>query len=125
MNNSEKNNNIEMPNDKTVGIVSYLTFIGFLVALIIHNNGNNKTDFSSFHIRQALGIILAGVAVYVSLIFIAIIPLVNLLLVIVYPVIAIVALYIWYKGIIGAIRGEMKPVPIIGEEIQKILSSVK
>ena len=43
---------------KVVALVSYLTIIGWIVALIL--NSNNKSDLGSFHVRQSLGIILTG-----------------------------------------------------------------
>ena len=40
--------------DSTVAILSYITIIGFIVAIILH--GNKKTSLGSFHLRQALGL---------------------------------------------------------------------
>ena len=45
---------VPVSEDKTVAILSYVTFIGFIVAVILH--GNKKTRLGSFHLRQALGL---------------------------------------------------------------------
>ncbi len=46
-------------NGKTVAIISYLTLIGWIVALIMNNN--NKSELGSFHIRQMLGVLIVAV----------------------------------------------------------------
>jgi len=45
-------------NSKNIAILAYLTPFGWLLALIL--NGSNKDEFSSFHIRQMLGLIVAA-----------------------------------------------------------------
>ncbi|MFX0555666.1 YtxH domain-containing protein [Maribacter sp. CXY002] len=39
---------------KTVAIIAHITWIGWIVALIMNNQ--NKTEFGSYYIRQTLGI---------------------------------------------------------------------
>ena len=61
---SEEQNNPTMtenstavdPDKKWIGVVAYITIIGWIVAIIVNNNPENKTEFGSFHIRQFLGI---------------------------------------------------------------------
>ena len=45
--------------DRTVAILSYVTLIGFLAAIIIHQS--RKTQLGAFHLRQVLGLVLTGV----------------------------------------------------------------
>ena len=47
---------MENNDGKVIGIVSHITLIGWIVALIM--NQNNKSEFGSFYIRQNLGLIL-------------------------------------------------------------------
>jgi len=88
--------------DKTVAILSYITLIGFIVAIVM--NSNKKTKLGSFHLRQVLGLFLTGV--------LCIIPLLGL-------VIALGLFVFWIMGLISAIKGEMKPVPLLGAQYQK------
>ena len=88
--------------DKTVAIVAYLTLIGFLVAIIIHSN--KKTKLGAFHLRQTLGLLLTSL--------VCIIPLLNLILI---PIV----LVLWIFGLIAAINGQMKPMPVVGPLYQK------
>lgn len=100
--------------DKTVAIVSYLTLIGFIVAVVLH--GNKKTDLGAFHLRQTLGIFLTGVCCWFVNIILAFIPIIGWL--------AIFAIWIgllvfWLMGLIAAASGQKKPVPLLGEHYQK------
>lgn len=96
--------------DKTTAIISYLTLIGFIAAVIIH--GNKKTKLGSFHLRQALGLILTSIAVGMVMI----IPILGW---IVGFAGWIALLVFWVIGLLAAINGEMKPVPLLGEHYQK------
>jgi uncharacterized membrane protein len=88
--------------DKTVAIVAYITLIGFIAAVVIHSN--KKTKLGAFHLRQTLGLFLTSL--------LCIIPFLNLILI---PII----LVLWIFGLIAAINGEMKPMPVIGPMYQK------
>ena len=44
---------------KLVAILSYITFIGWIIALVL--NQSKKTELGSFHVRQALLIMIAGI----------------------------------------------------------------
>lgn len=95
-------------NGKTVAIISYLTLIGWIIALIMHNN--NKTDLGAFHLRQMLGIMLVGLALSVisNVLGISILS----------WIIQIAMLALWLLGFIGAVQGEKKLVPVLGQQFQ-------
>jgi len=100
--------------DKTVAIVSYLTLIGFIVAVVMHSS--KKTQLGAFHLRQMLGIFLTGIAVVVCEFVLIFIPILGWL--------RIVALWVsmfvlWLLGLLSAVKGEMKPVPVVGPMYQK------
>jgi uncharacterized membrane protein len=92
--------------DKTVAILSYITLLGFIAAIIIHSN--KKTQLGAFHLRQALGLFLTGILM--------VIPLLNIL-------VGICLLILWIMGLISAIQGQMKPVPVLGPLYQKWFGS--
>ncbi|MBX2829283.1 MAG: hypothetical protein KTR22_14045 [Flavobacteriaceae bacterium] len=96
-------------NGKTVAIISYLTLIGWIIALIMNNS--DKTELGSFHIRQMLGIMLIAVALSVvsQVLGIGIVA----------WVIQIALLVLWILGFIGALQGEKKPIPVLGEQFQE------
>jgi uncharacterized membrane protein len=100
--------------DKTVAILSYLTLIGFIVAIVMHSS--KKTALGAFHLRQMLGFFLTLVAAVVCEFILIFIPILGWL--------AIIAMWasmfvLWLLGFLAAIKGEMKPVPILGPMYQK------
>ena len=95
---------------KTVAIIAYITLIGTIIALIMNNN--DKQPFASFHVRQALGLGLTGLV----LSFINVIPILGW---IAYIIGAIVLFVLWIIGIMAAINGEEKTVPILGDKFQE------
>lgn len=98
--------------DKTVAIVAYLSLVGFVVALILHNQEGKKTQLGTFHLRQGLGILISSVAIS----FISIIPFLGW---VVGCVGLILILVMWIMGIVAAANGEMKPAPILGAKFQE------
>lgn len=101
--------NTTSDNGKIVAIISYFFVLGWIIALVL-NNGN-KTVLGSFHVRQSLGIMCIGVilSLIVGIFDIFIITLIIILALIVF----------WLLGLISAISGEMKPVPVFGRKFQE------
>lgn len=94
---------------KTIAIVSYITIIGTVIAFVM--NQNKRNSFASFHIRQALGIFLTGLIVnflqrYIDFNW------VDLAL-------SLGVFILWIAGLIGAIQGEEKRVPLLGDQFQE------
>ena len=79
-------------------IIAYITWIGFLVALIL--NANDKNDYVEFHLNQALVLNLFSLIGFI-------------------PVIGwIIDIIVWVfriMGIVNAYKGEKAPLPVIGD----------
>ena len=88
--------------DKTVAILAYLTLIGFIVALIMHSS--KKTQIGAYHLRQMLGLVLFSLA--------GVIPILGLLW-------AVFLMVLWVFGLIAAINGQQKPIPVFGTMFEK------
>ena len=104
--------------DKTIAIISYLTLIGFIVALVMH--GSKKTRVGSYHLRQSLGLMITSVAVVVVGMVLAFIPLIGWL--------ADLALWfglivLWFTGFLAAVNGQQKPVAVLGQHYEKWFSN--
>jgi uncharacterized membrane protein len=112
--------------DRTVAILSYITIIGFVVAVVLHSS--KKTQLGAFHLRQVLGLIIASIAVWIAamitLFILAFIPIIGPILgVLLWIALIGGGFVIFIMGLISAINGQMKPVPILGEPIQKRLAN--
>lgn len=95
-------------NGKTIAIISYITLIGWVVALIMHSS--NKTKLGAFHIRQMLGIILVGLALSILGRVTG-----NLFLI---WILQIAVIAFWVLGFVGAVQGEEREVPLLGKQFQ-------
>lgn len=93
---------------KTRGIVAYITIIGWVIALVTNNPKDEQT---SFHLRQMLGLMLLSFA---GSLFTAI-PLLGL---IIWPLVMLAALILWIIGLMSALEGSRKTVPLLGEYFQ-------
>ncbi len=106
-------------NGKTVAIVSYLTLIGWIIALIL-NNGN-KTSLGSYHIRQSLMIIICGVVLGILNIILGFIPVIGWIIGL---VLGLGLFVLWVIGLVNAINGKEQPIPVIGEKANEMLKGV-
>lgn len=105
--------------EKTTGIVSYLTWIGLLIVIITRKE---KTEYTSFHIRQSLGIMLTsfviGLIVYILA---AVMGSIGGML---GWVLYIVVIVMWVIGFIGAVQNEKKLVPFLGDKFQEWFKTI-
>ncbi len=104
-----------MEQKQLVGIVSYITVIGLIIAFIL--NQQQKDAFGSFHIRQSLGVLVSGIA----LSFVAMVPIVGWILAIIG---SLLLLIMWLMGLLSAIKGETKPVPVLGDKFEEWFQGV-
>ncbi|ASS48064.1 MAG: hypothetical protein A3D31_00760 [Candidatus Fluviicola riflensis] len=108
--------------DKTMGIVAYLSLVGWVIALVQNNDkkGYEKT-FTAFHLRQMLGIMIIGFCIWIIQIPLALIPFIGFATSV---VLSLGVFAFWILGIVGAANGQRKELPYIGEPIQKMLGKL-
>lgn len=99
---------------KTAAITSYILGIGVFIAMSM--NSENKNQFASFHIRQGLGLTITFISLGL------IINNFNSLMISASMWVFISVL--WVYGIISAIKGETKPIPLLGTYFQKWLKNI-
>ena len=93
---------------KSIAIISYITWIGTIIAFIMNNDKRNS--FAAFHIRQMIGL--------------SIFSLVNGFIIALYinsmvsNAISLVLFVLWVIGFIGALQGEEKKIPLVGDLFQ-------
>ena len=120
-------------NGKTAGIISYLTIVGWLIAFLAMHK-DNKTELGSYQLRQTLlfhivSIIISWVLAWIfgAILFssattgaVAGLSLISTL----NWVVRIGLFVLWLIGFLGAINGEKKPIPFIGDKAQTMFSSI-
>jgi uncharacterized membrane protein len=99
---------------KTAAIISHLWVIGLIIAFFMNNN--KKNSFTSFYIRQMIGLnliqILNGWVIQ------------QLLGSTASYVVGLIVFVLWIISIIGAIKGEEKLVPAIGIQFQNWFKNI-
>ena len=88
---------------KPIAIIAYITWIGLIIALIM--NMDAKNDFAKFHIKQVL-------LVFIFATVLSWIPIIGW-------IIGIILFIFWIMGLIYAIQGEKKEIPLIGRWAQE------
>ena len=106
----------DQPEDKTAGIIAYLWWIGLIIAFIM--NQNKKNDFASYHIRQGLGLTISWFVTG----FMWVIPILGWIVGFVGWIFLIVLTII---GLVNAINGRTKPVPVLGEKFAEWFAGVQ
>lgn len=100
---------------KTIGIIAYITLIGWIIAILM--NSSKKNEYASFHIRQMLGLILLSIVISILTM--------NINLGLFGTILSVLLLVLWVIGFVGAIQGERKLVPIIGENFQEWFKGIR
>jgi uncharacterized membrane protein len=99
---------------KTLGLVAYLTLFGTLIAFFM--NQDKRNPFTSFHIRQALGLGL----LYIMIAFV--ISSLDSMMISMSFWIFFSVLYLY--AIFGAITGKMNKIPLLGDVFQNVFKSI-
>jgi uncharacterized membrane protein len=98
---------------KSTAIISYILIVGVLIAMSM--NAEPKNPFAAFHIRQSLGL---------SILFVSLgLIISNFDNIMISSSMWIFVSILWTYGVFTAIKGEMRPIPLLGSFFQKWLKS--
>ncbi len=98
---------------KTVAVVSYITFIGWLISYLFLYP-KQKDALGAFHLRQSLGLYLCGLVLSILNRSFA-----TGIMWGAGNIVAVILFVFWLIGLINAINGQQKPLPLVGEYIQR------
>ena len=102
--------------DTGIALISYITLVGLIVAFVMNND--KKQPFASYHIRQAVGLNVTGLALSV----INVIPVLGWIV----SVIGLfVLLYMNIMGIVNALNKKETPLPILGTQYEEWFKSIQ
>lgn len=104
-------------NNKSLSILSYITLIGWLIAYFTGKDQAN--DLLKYHLRQSLGLLIAGLLLSIGLnILMAITSLYSL------GYLSLVVLVLLIIGAINAANEVKKPLPVIGKMFENKFSFI-
>lgn len=120
---SNANNVLKPADDKTVAVISYFSVIGWIIAFVMY--GSNKTALGAYHLRQTIALFIVGMCTWVLQLILAFVPYVGWIISILLVFIYIGLFVLWIIGLIAAVNGEEKPIPIIGAKAQEWFKGIK
>ena len=114
---------------KTISWVSYLTLIGWIIALVTYNSSPDKSSIAKFHLRQSFGIMVTGVVLWIAIsilstMFFIMMPFLFFVISFFWFAVWVGMVVLWLLGLIAAANGEEKPVPLFGALYQKIFTFI-
>jgi uncharacterized membrane protein len=105
----------DLEKGKTTAIVSYFTIIGSIIAIFM-NQEENRSEFASFHIRQALGIFLTFLLLGY--------PIGHFDSWMISSAFWVFIFILWLYAFLGVLSGEKRIVPLVGEFYQNMFKSL-
>jgi uncharacterized membrane protein len=107
---------------KTIAWVSYLTLIGWIIAYVSYGNLNPKSSLATYHLRQSFGIMVSSLVLYIAFwLLVFMVPFLSFFITIIW----IVLVVLWVLGLISALNGEEKPLPVVGTYFQQWFQFIK
>lgn len=109
-------------NGKMAAIISYITIIGWLVAYFgMHKD--KKTELASYHLRQTLLLYIVSFILGLGQrIVLSIIP--SGFISTIFGIAFLAIFILWIIGLIGAIQGVKKEIPLIGKKAQDLFPNI-
>ncbi len=99
---------------RLIATVSYITLVGWIIALILRQNETPKSELGLFHLRQSFGVmILMFLASALSLI------LSPISLGFIANIVGLIVFICWLIGLVGAIQSRFIKIPFIGSWMQE------
>ena len=111
---------------KTAGIISYFWIVGWLVAYFGFHQ-NNKTGLGSYQLRQTLLLHIVSTIVWIVFNYMVIGIWYSsgyFLLTTLWWIIRLGLFVLWIIGFIGAVNGERKPIPVLGDRAQGMFPGI-
>lgn len=104
-------------NSRNISLVSYITLIGWVIALIMRNSSNDNSAFTSFHMRQSFGL---GVLSFLVSSLLSILHLWML-----GQIVGLAFFILMIVGILNANGGKETVLPLIGGFIDEKFTFIK
>ncbi len=123
MNNEQITDPVQPIDGKTIALISYITIVGWIIAYV--QLSKSKSQLAIFHIRQSLFLMLGAFGICIAQMFFAFIPYLGWIISISLNLFLVGFLVLWIIGLINAINGEQKPLPVVGNKAQDLLSGIK
>jgi len=103
--------------DNVAGMLAYVTIIPAIIFLVMAPY--NRSKFIRFHSWQCIFFAIAWAALWIVLSFIAHIPFLGWLTILIWPLIGLAGFIIWIVLLLKANQGQMYKLPFVGDLAEK------
>jgi uncharacterized membrane protein len=103
--------------DSAASGLAYVTIIPAIIFLVVAPYNQNSTV--RFHSWQSIFLGIAWIAVWMVLAIVGMIPFVNFIDIILFPLVGVGFLILWIIAMVNAFQGKQFKLPIIGDLAQK------
>lgn len=103
--------------DNVAGMLAYITIIPAIIFLVMAPY--NRSRFIRFHSFQCIFFAIAWTALWIVLSFIAHIPFLGWLTILIWPLVGLAGFVIWIVLLLKANQGQMYKLPFIGDMAEK------
>ena len=107
---------------KTIAIISYFTWIGWIIAFVMHSS--NKSSIGAYHIRQTLllHILAIVIGIFRTMFLFSFFGWTILW----FSWLLFIGLFVlWLLGLIAAINGKEEPMPLLGKPAQQWFAGIR
>jgi uncharacterized membrane protein len=95
--------------------LAWLSYLGILLLIPLLVNKDN--EYSKFHVKQGIVLLIAGIALSIASIILGFIPVIGALIAL---AVGIFLLVLTIMGIVNALTEKTTPLPVIGKYAEKI-----
>jgi uncharacterized membrane protein/RNA polymerase subunit RPABC4/transcription elongation factor Spt4 len=101
-------------------VFAFLAYLLGLIGVLVVYLAKKDNPFALYHAKQSLVLSIAAIILSVGAAILAAVPFVGWILALVIWIVDIGVLVLWIIGMVNALGGQQKPLPIIGEYAEKI-----
>lgn len=123
MDNTQQTSAVNTDDGKTIAIISYITLIGWIIAYVMY--GNNKTPLAAYHLRQTLALFIISLGLWAVEMILVLIPVIGVIVGILMIFVYLALFVFWIIGLIAAVNGQEKPMPVFGVKAQDWFKNIK
>lgn len=104
---------------RTIAIVSYITLLGWIIALIMRQSERPQSEIARFHLRQALGInliafALSSIQYFLSVLYLGFFG----------GILGFAVFILWLMGLLAAIQGRFRYIPFVGRWFEETFNFI-
>jgi len=105
--------NKNLDNKENISPKTTMAFVAYIFFVIPLLTDDKDDAFVKYHVKQSLGLLIAWIVVSVF----TMVPVIGWFF---GPILGLILVILWIIGVLNALQGEKKPLPLIGKHSEKL-----